>query len=324
MNHYCTLFDIRYLSRGLALYESLVNTGATFHLYIFPFCEQSQQALQSLSLEHVTLVSQSQFETPALLAVKKDRSAGEYCWTCTPAIIEHVLRNYACDSCTYLDADLYFFADPNILIEEMGEQSILITEHRYTPKYDNADLSGIYCVQFMCFKNDEAGLKVLYWWRDRCLAWCFDRVEPGLFGDQKYLDDWTSRFEGVHVLKNLGGGLAPWNIQQYELNQEGREIVGQDVNGQRFKAIFYHFHQLKFIANDKLDLGGYQLSQEVIRYIYKPYIQHLKSIESLNMYPFKSMNIHGKVAQKSSVLVAIKRWLRGNYNVFSLRRLCDG
>jgi hypothetical protein len=55
----------------------------------------------------------------------------------------------------YLDADLYFFNDPKILIKELGNDDLLITEHRYTKKYDQSFNSGKYCVQFMIFKNNS-------------------------------------------------------------------------------------------------------------------------------------------------------------------------
>ena len=121
----------------------------------------------------------------------------------------------------------------------MGEKSVLITEHRYTKEYDQSRTSGIYCVQFMTFKNDKNGMEALNWWRNACIEWCYSRFENGKFGDQKYLDDWLNRFKGVHSLKNLGGGVAPWNIQQYDLSKK------------EFELIFYHFHGFKILENHK-------------------------------------------------------------------------
>ncbi len=64
----------------------------------------------------------------------------------------------------------------------------------------------------MTFKRNDGEL-VRSWWEERCLEWCYARFEDGKFGDQKYLDDWTSRFnKQVHVLKNKELMLAG-NIQ---------------------------------------------------------------------------------------------------------------
>ena len=85
----------------------------------------------------------------------------------------------------------------------------------------------IYNVQFMTFRRDARGLEALHWWRDRCIEWCYYRVEDGKLGDQKYLDDWPERFDGVHVLEHPGGGLAPWNVENYELARRNGSRAGR-------------------------------------------------------------------------------------------------
>lgn len=315
MYNYCTLFDRNYVTRGLAMYESLKKHCVDFHLYIFAFDDQSYSLLKKLNLESITVISLKEFEDEVLLKIKSDRTAAEYCWTSTPAIIKYSIETFNLESCTYLDADLYFFSNPSILIEEMGSKSVLITEHRYTKKYDQSAKSGIYCVQFMTFKNDEEGLKVLNWWREACLDWCYARHEDGKFGDQKYLDDWTVRFKGiVHVLENLGGGVAPWNIQQYNLSDKN------------FKLIFYHFHYFKLLENNKVELGIYKLQDRDIRLLYIPYIKHLKEISERLVSNGEDV-FHGISRKKSFSwkisLKFIKRKIEGAYNVYDKEKLLN-
>ena len=307
MYNYCTLFDSNYVTRGLAMYESLKKHSDDFHLYIFAFDERCYVLLKKLNLESVTVIALKEFEDEALLGIKNTRSAGEYCWTCTPSIIKFAIEAYALQSCTYLDADLYFFANPSILIEEMREKSVLITEHRYTPKYDQGSTSGIYCVQFMTFKNDANGMKVLNWWRNACNEWCYARHENGKFGDQKYLDDWTTRFEGVHVLQHLGGGVAPWNIQQYRLENKS------------FELIFYHFHNFKFLESNKVELGGYRLRKMDIKLLYGPYITHLEKIKQILVTFGDTYDYHGAAKSTRTCIMVLrnfKRRIKGVYNVF--------
>ena len=239
MLNFCTLFDSRYMSRGMAMYESLKKHCNNFHLYIFAFDDPCYNFFKKNAFDNITIISLNEFEDQELLRIKPTRSKGEYCWTCTSSTILYVLNNYPVDNCTYVDADLYFFASPQILIDEIGNNSILLTEHRYTPEYDQTKTSGKYCVQFMYFKKDARGIKALQWWRERCIEWCYNRMEDGKFGDQKYLDDWTERFEGVHVLKNLGGGVAPWNMQQYTFYKENNKLYGIEEATQ--KEISSHF-----------------------------------------------------------------------------------
>ena len=313
MYNYCTLFDSNYTTRGLAMYESLKEHSDKFHLYIFAFDDRCCDLLKKLNLEFVTIISLQEFEDNKLLKVKSERSAGEYCWTCTPSTIKYCIEKYNLDDCTYLDADLYFFNNPYILIDEMGDKSVLITEHRYTAKYDQSAQSGIYCVQFMTFKNDENGMNVLNWWREACIDWCYARYEDGKFGDQKYLDDWTSRFEGIHVLENLGAGIAPWNIQQY------------DLTNKNFNLIFYHFHGYKILEDKKIELGTYKLNKRDIKILYKPYTKHLKKItEELKL--IDKINDYNGIVKKQSFywknsLRKIKRIINGTYNIFYEKEL---
>jgi len=62
MYNFCTLFNTKYLSRGLALYHSLKNVCNDFHLYIFAFDDQTYAILNKLQLPDTTIISLSQFE----------------------------------------------------------------------------------------------------------------------------------------------------------------------------------------------------------------------------------------------------------------------
>lgn len=269
--NFCTLFDKNYLYRGLVMYNSLKNHCPSSHLYVLCFDDTTLRILRKLALQGVTLISMEEFEDEELRRVKKDRTRAEYCWTCASSLIFYIMSEYPeVPSLTYVDADLMFFSSPAPVVERLGKDSVLITPHRYTPRYDKSAESGIYCVQFVTFKRDENGSAVLEWWRERCLEWCYDRVEEGRFGDQKYLDDWPGRFKGVHVSDDIGVGVAPWNVQQYEISRTGERLKadGKDV-------VFYHYHYFKSYTNGQYDLGIYDMPDETAELIYRPYIEAL-------------------------------------------------
>lgn len=284
--HFCTLFNSAYLSRGLALHQSLSEQCKAFHLYVFAFDDVCYNYLCELALPNLTVISLQTFEDQALLAIKPGRTATEYCWTCTPSTILFCIEKYNLPHCTYIDADMYFYSDPSVLVEEMGQHDVLITDHRYTSRYDQSAKSGRYCVQFVTFKNNNRGLNVLNWWRQACIEWCYNRFEEGKFGDQKYLDDWTTRFEGVHELKHLGGGVAPWNVQQYRISEQNSQLTGTDIaSNQRFRLVFYHYHSLRFFEGDIVCYcdTDYDLSKEVKELLYRPYLKvlmkHYRSVK---------------------------------------------
>ncbi|HRG63805.1 MAG TPA: hypothetical protein PLP75_12415 [Burkholderiales bacterium] len=289
MNNFCTLFDSNFLLYGLALYESLQKNCKNFHLYIFAFNDECYDTLTKLNLANVTVIPLAEFEDPQLLAIKPSRTRGEYCWTCSSSTILYCLKRYNLSACTYLDADLYFYNDPSVLIDEMKDNDVLITEHRYTPQYDQSTTSGVYCVQFMTFKNTENGLRVLNWWRNACIEWCYNRFEDGKFGDQKYLDDWTRRFSGVHVLEHLGGGVAPWNLQQYKL-LSGHKLADTKTS-KHFNLIFFHFHDVKIINNviHHTNLLSYDKNFCFFNKIYIPYIKTINII--INKFNLENQRI---------------------------------
>ena len=244
---FCTYFDRNYLPRGLALYHSLTqHCQRPFTLWILCFDAETYAILGQLNLPGVRLISQQAFEAgdAQLAQAKEHRSLVEYYWTCTPSLPLYVLcGDPTIDVITYLDADLLFFSDPGPIYEELGDNSILIIEHRYAPEYAHyAATSGIYNVGLMAFRHDERGLACLQWWRERCLEWCYARFEDNKFGDQKYLDDWPARFTGVTVLQHPGAGLAPWNLTQYRISATSTPMTVNAV-----ALIFYHYHGFKYI-----------------------------------------------------------------------------
>ena len=157
----------------------------------------------------------------------------------------------------------------------------MIIEHRYLPNKDSSASSGTYNVQFMPFRSSTNGMRVLTWWRDACLESCELKPEEGKCGDQKYLDDWTERFPCVHVLQHLGGGVAPWNIEQYTFSAAQAGVSGiRKADRLRFPLIFYHFHALRFYDRYLIEPTGaqYVFDKSALQLIYIPYILHLTSV----------------------------------------------
>ncbi len=258
--------------------KSLHEHSPEAKVAVYCFDRFTYDQLRSLDWKFVLPVSLEELETnPKLAAAKPSRNRREYCWTSTPFSLLHSIEKLGFQSCIYLDADIFFFSKPDPIFDEFADASVLLTEHRYTPKFDQSQLSGKYCVQFVGIRADENGMKALRWWSDACAEWCFDRQEQGKFGDQKYLDDWLTRFEGVHSIQHIGAGVAPWNIQQYKLYPSPYGPTIQTSAGS-IPVVFFHFHGLKLLNNGFVDLSEYPLPNG-LEIIYKPYLEALKGWE---------------------------------------------
>ena len=241
--HFCTYFDRRYLPNALALVESLRRHCGDFRLWALCMDDASHTALRTLAIAEVSPIGLAEFERGdgPLAAAKQNRSMIEYYFTCTPSLPLFVLRNHAeVDAITYLDADLFFFSDPAPLFAEIGSSAVAIVPHRFPPANRRFERYGIFNVGWLTFRRSDAAFACLTWWRERCLEWCFDREEPSRFADQKYLDDWPSRFESVHVVRHKGANVASWNLANYDLTRRDARVFVDDE-----PLIFFHFHHLK-------------------------------------------------------------------------------
>jgi hypothetical protein len=301
IEHFCTLFDSNYLPLGMALHQSLMTHALPFHLWIVCMDEMVEQQLQQLSLPHISLLSLKDIETPALLAVKSERSRGEYCWTLTSFTFSAVFAHDAhVQQVTYLDADLFFFADPRLLLQELPhDRHVLFTEHAYAPEYDQAKISGRFCVQFLTFKRTPEAARVMHWWQDRCLEWCFNRVEDGKFGDQRYLDAWTILFaEDVQIVEQVERTLAPWNVRFFEQRLEGK-----------LQPVFYHFHGLKIVSSNRIQLyAQYRIGQKGLA-LYKDYTAALQAALRQLQAIDASVPVLPLSTEPKEVLRRAKRWL---------------
>jgi hypothetical protein len=274
--HFVTSFDNNFLPIGMCLHSSLLKHAHPFHLWILCMDELVEQNLRHLALPHVSLIPLRDAEDARLLAVKPTRSRGEYCWTLTPFTAQFVFdRDPQVKRVTYIDADLFFFVSPKLLLDEFERSGkhVLITEHAYGPRYEysgRAKRGGRFCVQFMTFRRTHEGEKIMHWWQDRCLEWCYARVEDGKFGDQKYLDLWPELFgRDVHILQQKEKTLAPWNVEHFA-----------KLGGGKLNPVFYHFQTLRIISADEILLySGWKVGQ-VSAGIYHAYMDSLRSVVS--------------------------------------------
>lgn len=275
---YCTYFDRHYLTRGLALIESLnEHEQEPFRLYAICLDEISRVILEKIAPPNVVPIPLHLIEQgdEALAAARGNRSLVEYYWTLTPTVLLRVFDMHpGIETLTYLDADLYFYSSPDPIFEEFAGHSVLIHGHRFSPSLMPLEVHGKYNVGLLCFRNDDRGNEVLRWWRDRCIEWCYARVEDGKFGDQLYLNDWPERFRGVRVLENVGAGVAPWNHEQYDYGTDARGFTLVDGT----PLVFYHFHSLAFVIPEIVIPAKdthYPMREEVVRLCVRPYLGSL-------------------------------------------------
>jgi hypothetical protein len=279
--HYATYFDSNYLMRGLALHDSLQRVSRGSVIWALCLDEPAARALEALALPTFRPVRVATLEAadPELAATRPTRSRIEYYFTCTPAWLAYLMNREPGNArLTYLDADLWFTADPSPLFDELGGGSVAIIPHRFSTRLSRLEAFGRYNVGWITFVNDANGRACLADWRSQCIEWCYDRPEGDRFADQKYLDAWSGRFAGIHEIEHGGANVAPWNLEREPVAvREGRLCAG------RWPLLFYHFHGFKRLRPWLFDPGlsayGVRMDPVLRDRLYVPYIEELRALE---------------------------------------------
>ena len=262
--------------------------------------KDSRAVLEKLRLRDVIVIPISRLEKhdPELRAVKTQRKKVEYYFTATPCLPRFLFQTQPeIDLITYLDADLFFFDDPEKLFRETAQDDVVIIPHRFPETKRHREKHGIYNVAWVSFRRTESGQQCLEWWRARCLEWCHDYVDSqGRYADQGYLNEFSARFSGVRALPHPGANLAPWNLETHQLSVKDGKVF---ADGQ--PLVFYHFHDLARISGRAFDTGltqyGISPDATVRDHVYRPYLRELLRCEKA---PMANIRTTGRVMEAAN------------------------
>jgi hypothetical protein len=280
---YCTYFDSGYLARGLTLIDSLRENKDHSPVVVLALDSETYEYFEQFPVSGVTCEKIDALEAfePRLIETKSSRSRMEYYFTCTPILIRYVMEKLASPGSTaiYLDADLFFFNDPSIVLTELAVNDVGIISHKYQPRLrKKLSKYGTYNVGWLGFRDSTSGRAVLDWYRERTLEWCFDKPEDGKYADQGYLD-WFPEFTGVTVLTSPGFNLAPWNSANYRVITHDRQVFVNES-----PLVFFHFHGLRrvksWFVTSQLVYSA-PASRNLMNLVYRPYVSLLNRNEQL-------------------------------------------
>lgn len=273
--NFCTIVTSEYLPKALALYLSLERNTMDFHLWICCMDGLVYDVLNKLNLPKVTLISLSSIENDELLSVKDYRYTHEYCWTLKAPLILHIFECYKeVETIFYIDSDTYLFSSPEKLFNQLKSHSVLLTMHNF-----NSDFKwlytgkGWYNAGIIGFRKDANALKCIDWWRDRCIEWCYDKIENGKFGDQKYLMEFRKRFDGVYRERMVGANAAMWNITGHNVREYGGKVQVKDKD-----LIFYHFSAMLICGEREYGMWRWyypEVDEKAKKLIYLPYAKDI-------------------------------------------------
>jgi hypothetical protein len=299
-NYFCTLFNINYLVKGVAMVQSLQRHCHNSFVFILCMDDETFHVIEKFNIPNIKCLQLSEIEDDQILNAKKDRTIAEYCWTLSPCLPFFILENFPeVDFITYLDADVYFYSDLSPILDEIKKSSIAIIEHRFEPRLQDRIANGRFCVEWVSFRRDLQGMDCLRTWRDQCIEWCYYRVESGRMGDQKYLDPWPQIYNQCHVIENIGAGVAPWNYSQYKFSVAPTGVILVEFS----PLIFYHFHQFQIKSINTFDRinSFYQDFCPVPEMVYLNYERSLSQVMYDGLMIYRNFPIPGNLFTKLNI-----------------------
>jgi len=269
MRTYCTVFDKYYLYQGCSLYNSLTKVTTDFTLHALCLDDISYETILKLGNSNFVPISISEIMSDDVVGLRARTTYPQFCWACQPLVCELVLDRLQADMVTYLEADSLFFSDPEVLFEEMGDKSVTLAPHNFPADQDQSKTAGTYITHFNAFRNDECGRNVLNEWKSNCFL--YDKDNPPSFRPgQLLMDEWPDKFDCVHVLQNIGAGVAPWNVESRTL-----KLVNDKLYFDEIAVVFYHFHKYARTVDGRHDLGDYKISINTISLVYQEYVKSI-------------------------------------------------
>jgi hypothetical protein len=173
----------------------------------------------------------------------------------------------------YVDADMFFFRPVAGILDEAPDANVMIVAHRMDPRLADVEVEhGRYNVCYLQFAATEDAERCLRWWSEATLE--STRLGDGVWGDQKYLDEFEERFEGVHVIADPGVGLAPWHFWRDAVTGTSADGVPL-VNGRPLTA--YHFARYLVISPHLgVPIRRDWLPRATLRNVYRPYMRAIR------------------------------------------------
>lgn len=276
MRHYVTLFDRNYLVKGLCLIQSMQDHLANFRLHVLALDQETWDYFTHHLQSNIIVTQLEAIENHTLKDARGNRTWQEYCWLLASQWTLRCAEIQELGSVTYLDADAYFFSNPEPIFEEIGNVPFAIPPHRLAEK-DRPRLSGNGTYNVCAVTFNKGGFPCLREWANYCLNWCYYRNAGGNFADQGIFDTLVPKYSG-YAIENIGYDTAPWNGFQYQYRKDGESVYVS--NGEREDRLcLYHFHE--FLANDDGNVirrTGWQLTDEMVEFIYQPYEKMVRKI----------------------------------------------
>jgi hypothetical protein len=175
----------------------------------------------------------------------------EACTAVKGRALIHIMSQSDAQKVLYFDPDTAVLNSMQPMIELLEDYSIVLTPHQVDPEPFDSHVAiidneigslkwGIFNLGFLAVSVDSEAKRFAHWWAERLQDWCHDRLDLGIFVDQKWCNLIPCFFDRVKVTRDPGYNVASWNLSQRDIAID--EHGALRVNGNLLR--FFHFTKL--------------------------------------------------------------------------------
>jgi len=305
---FCTIITADYIHSALSLYNSLKEQKSKLN---FDFCilianddiefKQLEEVYNPVKIVYTSTLYKDKY-TKRIQDKYQNDNLDCFRWSMKPVLLKYLLE-IGYDQAFYLDSDIYFYNSFSFLIEELENNSILLSPHWRSPN-PYVDQRNFHALLTQGLFNggfvgaSKKAVPALEWWAKVCTYECTKASGRGLYVDQGYLHLMPIYFEGVKIIKHKGCNVAAWN--QIECKRSKNDAGQVLING-KWEIIFVHFSRE---TEDKILFGDDK--------ILKPYLDKYRdSRKKFSSWIPKDYKSKSSQQKKSDPLIKkAKRYLR--------------
>ena len=167
----------------------------------------------------------------------------------------HVLDILEFDECVFVDADLWFYSDIDLLLKNAPDSTLIVTPHQIKHSLDNpvmekdtlihGAMNGGFFVIRKCGVKYE---QLMDYMISRVSLFGFSAPHAGMSCDQTWFSLAVHLFSDVtHVLRDYGVNVAYWNLHERDLVVKEEKWMSNNL-----PLVFFHFSGFPIKETGKL------------------------------------------------------------------------
>lgn len=262
-----TIITKNYIGLANTLGNSLVlhNPNLNFYIFIADEFDEENNLIPQNGFKYITAKNFLDIDALTWMQMTFKYNLVEFCTAIKPFCFSYLINTCEHEKVIYFDPDILVFSSLNSIFESLDEYNVVLTPHILSmqekfigdlPEYAFLKY-GIYNLGFLAVKKTLKVGRLLNWWGNRLIDYCFFDDEKGLATDQKWALFFPNFLSSSELLISTDYGLnvAPWNFFEREIEQLGNQLYVKDRNSKtdvKKPLVFVHFSSCNYnnILND--------------------------------------------------------------------------